>query len=259
MTHDNGDLSSYLAIKGPFIESTYRAFRDWELDKSPRNNLRDIKETNSIGASSTSWLEQFTQVISRRYDIQDHDHQLVELVKQGWHIDDWRPIQLWHISRRDTLLRCFLIEWLFDRREEGIVTISAEAVCEYLRKLTKARLNSSDAWSDKTYRRVANGLLKTAVEFHLMRGRTFKEFESYRLPEASFVYLLHVLLEREQNTRNVVHAKDWRLFLMKHNDVEDELLRLHQFGKLRFERAGSFLELTLPCDTTADYIRSVVG
>ncbi len=197
MTHDNGELSSYLAIKGPFIEATYRAFRDWDLEKSTKENIAALEETNYIGAASDGWLEHICRAIKQRYDVEGEDRQLVELVQQGWHIDDWRPVQLWHISRKDALLRGFLIDWLFQRREEGIVTISAEAVCEYLRKLTKTRLGSKDAWSENTYRRVANGLLKTAVEFHLMRGRTNKEFESYRLPERSFVYLLHVLLDRE--------------------------------------------------------------
>ena len=54
-------------------------------------------------------------------------------------------------------------------------------------------------------------------------------------------------------------ADDWRLFLMRPSEVEEELLRLHQFGKLRFERAGSLLELTLPFSTAADYARSRAG
>jgi hypothetical protein len=71
------------------------------------------------------------------------------------------------------------------------------------------------------------------------------------------MYLLYALMERENNTRKVIEAEDWRLFLMEPNEVEEELLRLHQYGKLRFERAGSFLELTLPCESTDEYVRSV--
>ena len=81
----------------------------------------------------------------------------------------------------------------------------------------------------------------------------------FRLPEQSFLYLLYALMEREQNTRNVIHAPDWRLFLMYPEQVEEELLRLHQYGKLRFERAGTFLELTLPFEHTEDFIRSRAG
>ena len=250
-------LSSNLAIRGPFIEETFRAFSDWDLDATLKENFERIQQTNSVGASSESWLKQFIKVLKIRYDLLDLDRRLIELVQLGWHIEDWRPVQLWHISRKDSLLREFLANWAFDRREQGIVVLTIDAVVEYLHSFVKERLGSIDSWKDNTYRRVASGLLKTATEFNLLRGHSTKEFESYRLPEGSMMYLLHALMERENNTRKVIEAEDWRLFLMKPNEVEEELLRLHQYGKLRFERAGSFLELTLPCESTDEYLRSV--
>lgn len=252
------DLSSNLAIRGPFVDETYRTFSEWNLTESPTSNFKRILESNSIGASSVSWLNKFIQVLKRRYDLTGSDKRLIELVQQGWHIDDWKPVQLWHMSRTDELLRLFLADWLFEKYEAGIVVITAEPVVEYLHTLIKSRLGSTAAWKENTYRRVANGLLKIAVEYNLMRGRVNKEFEAYRLPEKSLIYLLHVLMEREQNTRKVVEAADWRMFMMKPGEVEEELLRLHQYGKLRFERAGSFLELTLPCENTTEYVRSAV-
>lgn len=250
------ELSSNLAIRGPFVDETYRTFSDWKLDASPAENFRLLADSNSIGASSQSWLNKFIQVLKRRYDLNGSDRRLIELVQQGWHIDDWKPVQLWHMSRKDELLRLFFEEWLFEKHEAGIVVITAEPVVDYLRSLIKSRLGSVEAWKENTYRRVANGLLKIAVEFHVMRGRVNKEFEAYRLPEKSLIYLLHALMEREQSTRKVIEASDWRMFMMKPNAVEEELLRLHQYGKLRFERAGSFLELTLPCQNITEYVRS---
>lgn len=250
-------LSSYLAIKGPFIETTFRAFSGWDLAATPKDNFEQIQQTNAVGASSDAWLKQFIKVLKIRYDLLDLDRRLIELVQSGWHIEDWRPVQLWHISRKDELLREFLASWAFDRREQGIVVLTVDSVVDFLHALVKERLGSVDSWKENTYRRVASGLLKTTTEFSLLRGHHNKEFEAYRLPERSMMYLLHALMERENNTRKVVEADDWRLFLMKTNEVEEELLRLHQYGKLRFERAGSFLELTLPCENTDEYVRSV--
>ena len=249
-------LSSYLAIKGGLSETTYRAFSDWDLSASDKENFQRLKDSNSVGASSFGWLKQFIQVLKRRYDLSGPDKPLIETVQQGCHIDDWRPIQLWHMIRSDELLRIFLTDWLFERHEQDIVLISAEAVVEYLQALVKQRLHKIDAWKENTYRRVANGLLKTAVEFHLMRGRVNREFAAYRLPEKSFMYLLQAIMQREQNTRKTVEAVDWKIFLLKPSDVEEELLRLHQYGKLHFERAGSFLELTLPTDNLPEFTRS---
>lgn len=256
MTSTDSQLSSYLAIKGPFVETTYRAFQDWDLSTSVKENLKRIEDTNSVGASSTGWLKQFTQVTKRRYELGGADRPLIELVQNGWHIDEWSPIQLWHMCQSDELLRVFLVEWLFDRHAEGIVIITVDAVVAFLHGLVKKQLGKVDAWKENTYRRVASGLLRTTAQFHLMRGRVNKEFEAYRLPERSLIYLLHAVMEREGSTRKVVDASDWRLFLLSPNEIEEELLRLHQFGKLRFERAGSFLELTLPCESTSEYVRS---
>lgn len=249
-------LSSYLAIKGGLSETTYRAFSDWDLSASDKDNFQRLKDTNSVGASSAGWLKQFIQVLKRRYDLSGPDRSLIELVQQGWHIDDWRPIQLWHMSRSDELLRIFLTEWLFDLNEQGIVVITSETVIDHLKTLVRRRLETTHAWKDNTYQRVASGLLKTAAEFQLMRGRVHREFAAYRLPEKSFMYLLYALMEREQNTRKMIEATDWRLFLMKPQEVEEELLRLHQYGKLHFERAGSLQELTLPCNDPGAFARS---
>jgi hypothetical protein len=251
--------SSFLAIKGAMIEPTYRAFQHWDLEASQRDNLRRIAGDNLIGAPSSGWLENFVNVVSARYDTTGPDRVLVELAQQGLDLETWRPALLWHLHRTDPLLDAFITDWLFGLYEQGIVIIKSEAAQSFVRDYLKSPAGKGLAWKDSTLARVANGLLCTATDFQLLRGRQVKQFNSYRLPERSLVYLLHALMDKHQSTRRVVDADDWRLFLMRPSEVEEELLRLHQFGKLRFERAGSLLELTLPCSTAADYARSRAG
>jgi hypothetical protein len=252
-------FSSNLAIRGAFIEETYRIANRWDLLQSAENNLKRVKESNLIGARSQSWLKKILAVVRHRFDFGGSERPLIELVQQGWSLDEWRPLLLWHMSRTDELLKTFLIEWLFEKYESGIVIISTEPVIEFLRQIVKKRLGTESSWKENTIRRVASGLLKIATEFQLMRGRIYKQFSAYQLPDRSFVYLLHALMEREQNTRKVVAAIDWRLFLIKPAEVEEDLLRLHQHGQLHFERAGSFLELTLPSGSTSEFVRSTVS
>lgn len=49
------------------------------------------------------------------------------------------------------------------------------------------------------------------------------------------------------------------MYRMDATDVERELLRLHQFRKVHYEVAGSLAQLTLPCDSTAAYVRELVA
>jgi hypothetical protein len=56
-----------------------------------------------------------------------------------------------------------------------------------------------------------------------------------------------------QNPRKVIDSEDWRMFLMRPADVEQELLRLHQYRKLDYQVAGSLVQLNLPCASSCEY------
>jgi len=249
--------SSFLATKGAMIEPIYRAFRDWELSESQPDNVKRIRETNSVGGPSNGWLKDFGKILFRRFDVATRDRSLVLAAQLGWHILDWSPLLLWHMTQSDPLLRHFIGDWLFSLREDGIVVITSDAARLHLQEyLSTRKADDAITWSESNLSSSAHGLLRTAVDFKLLTGHRNKEFADFRLPDQSFMYLLHVLMDREKNTRKVIGATDWQVFLLRPNDVENELLRLHQFGKLRFERAGSFQELTLPFDATEGFVRS---
>ena len=86
-----------------------------------------------------------------------------------------------------------------------------------------------------------------------------RRFAAYHLPEESFLYLLHAAAESTANAGRIVRSPDWRMYLMKPEDVEREILRLHQFRKLRYDVAGSLAQLQLPCRTSAEYAREMVA
>ena len=129
----------------------------------------------------------------------------------------------------------------------GAFRVRSQEVASYLADIGKRGGTTEHAWSEATTKRVAVGLLKIAVDFGLLRGGVVKEFASYHLPERSFLYLLHALMEDKQSPGKIIAAPDWRMFLMRPSDVEHELLRLHQFRKLDYQVAGSLVQLTLPC------------
>ncbi len=256
MTTASYKPSCFLATKGAMVEATYRAFQHWDLGATLAENVGRIRTRNTVGGPSAGWLKDFCKVLTRRFGVAETMRQLVELVQHGWDLGTWRPLLLWHISSSDPLLTDFIANWLFNRRKQGIVLLKTEAARQYLRTYLHAHLGDPDVWSDANITTSASGLLRTAANFGLLRGRQVKQFQPYRLPDQSLAYLLHALMEQRGSTQKLIRAADWRLFLMTPADVEEELLRLHQFGKLRFERVGSLVELTLPYPTATDYARS---
>lgn len=251
--------SSFLATKGVFPEAVFRAFQCWNLDATTAANVAMLRKTNPIGGPSVGWLKDFGKIILRRFDPEGEDRRLIELVQLGWDLESWQPVLLWHAGRTDPLLADFVQNWLFNMRERGIVLIDTEAAKEYLRDYLARQLGPEDVWSESNLTASAAGLLRTAAQFHLLRGHKAKQFESFRLPERSFIYLLHALMSKYGSTDRMLHAVDWRLFLMRFADVEEELLRLHQYGKVRYERAGSMAELTLPHRTLSEHLGSMAS
>lgn len=250
--------SSFTIIKGSLIDESYTAFQGWDLSASKDENLRAFKERNPIGASSANWLRDVVFALSRRFEPNGRDRPLVELAQRGCQREIWTPLLLWHMTRDEFLVRDFLINWLFPRYEEGAFRIQADEVVPYLDSLPEKGVTSTDSWAESTVKRVASGLLRIATDFGLMTGTIYREFVSYHLPDESFLYLLHALAEKQANAARLVESPEWRMYLMQPEDVERELMRLHQYNRLDYQVAGSLAQLSLPCDTALEYAREMV-
>lgn len=252
-------VSSFTIIKGAMIEETYAVFAGWDSSQSKRTNLDRLRAENFIGATSATWLRDVAWAFNRRFDPNDRDRALLILAKHGVDLDTWKPLMLWHMTRDEFLVRDFLVNWLHPAYEAGTFRVYADDLLRFLDGMAARGAKTERAWSETTRRRVAAGLMKLAVDFGLLRGSAVKEFASYHLPEASFLYLLHSMLEHDQAPGKLVGSPEWRMFLMTPADVERELLRLHQFRKLDYQVAGSIVQLSLPEATTREYVERMVA
>ena len=251
--------SSFTIIKGALIEESYAILAAWDFARSKRENLAHLVEQNYIGAGSSTWLRDVAKVVNRRFEPNGRDRPLVILAKYGCPLDEWTPILLWHITRDEFLLRDFLETWLFPAYEAGAFRVHPEDVIVYLRGIGRRGAKVEHAWTDATQQRVAVGLLKLAVDFGFLRGGAGKEFTSYHLPDRSFLYLLHAMYDQLQSASKVFESPDWRMFLMRPADVENEVLRLHQFRKLEYQVAGSLMQLELPCAGPLEYAEAMAA
>lgn len=240
------------------IGETYAIFAAWDLTRSKRENLDHLRQSNFIGASSTTWLRDVAKVVNRRFDPDGRDRALVTLAQKGCPLEEWKPLLLWHITRDEFLLRDFLLHALYPAYEAGTFRLRPDDLHDYLRGIGERGGVTEHAWSTPTLRRVASGLLRIAADFDLLQGTVVKEFRSYHIPERSFLYLLHAASEEWQSPGALIAAPDWRMYLLRPADVERELLRLHQFRKLDYHVAGSLVQLSLPNTNAAEYAESMI-
>lgn len=251
--------SSFTVIKGAMIDETYAVFAAWDFDRSKRENLDRLRTQNFIGARSATWLRDVAKVLNRRFDPAGRDRPLVVLAKHGISLEEWKPLLLWHMTRDEFLVRDFVETWLFGAYQAGTFRVRPGDVETYLGTIGTRGATVEHAWSEETTRRVAAGLLKIAIDFGLLRRSIAREFASYQLPERAFLYLLHAMYDEKLSASKVLSSPEWRLFLMRPADVEQELLRLHQFRKLEYQVAGSLVQLSLPYASAREYSERFVA
>lgn len=256
---DRSDVvSSFTVIKGALVTETYEAFRHWDFAEDRRANLTRLKARNVFAAKSVSWLRDLAKVLNRRFDPNCRDRALVRLAQRGVGLDVWRPALLWHMTRDEFLVRDFLIHWLAPQHEEGVLRIHVSDVLPYLRHIEQRGMTQDGRpWSDHTRERVASGLLGIAADVGLLTGSAVKEFGSHHMSDEAFLYLLHAIADVEANRADVINSPQWQMYLFHPSDVEQEVLRLHQYRRLHYERAGSIVALSLPCASATEYAESV--
>jgi len=255
----SNSVATFTIIKGTLISETYRAMQCWDLDATRAENIRTLRYENPIGISNANWLNNVVKALSRRFAPEGRDLPLVLLAKGGLALDQWKPLMLWHMTRDEFLVRDFLISWLYPQYVEGAYRVRTSDLYPYLSELPKRGVLETEGWSENTLKRVATGLLRLAVDFGLLTGKVVHEFSSYHLPEESFIYLLQAEAESGTTGRGIIQSEDWRMYLMDGDDVEREVMNLHQYRKVHYEVAGSLASLDLPHRTLVDCAKEMVA
>jgi Putative inner membrane protein (DUF1819) len=249
------EISTFTIVKGSLIPETYAAFRTWDFEATDDENFERFKQANVIGARSANWLRYVVKVLHRRFAPRTFDRALVMLAQAQCPMEVWRPILLWHMTRDEFLLRDFVVRWLAAEFEAGRYAIRTADVLDYFTTLESGPARQAVGWSESTRQRMAVGLLRIVTDFGLLTGGTVRHFASFQLPDESFLYVLHAIAENEPNARKIIESPEWRLYLMGPTDVEQSILRLHQFRRVHYEVAGSLAQLELPCGSSIEFAR----
>jgi len=251
-------LSTRLIRKGALLDDTRRVFLEWDISMSFDQNLSRARNLNTPAADNNDWLKEVLATFSSRWRYEPRLSTIVKLVQRADR-DIFCPCILWHIGQVDELYYRFATEWLFDEYEAGTYLLRTADLVPFVEKVTASRAAERKGLSQYGLDRASRDLFRMAAAFGLLKGSAVREFNSYHLPEESFLYLIYTMHEEYGNAQAVLHSQDWRLFLMSTDAVERELFRLHQLKKLRYEVAGSLVELTLPYRSAAAFVEEMAA
>ena len=253
-------ISTFSVTKGGRVAETYACFQTWNLDESLDANLDRFREENPILASTDAWLKEMRRIFRVRFGDVERHRTLIQLAQGPNALDQttWAPILLWHLCMRELLLSDFLENWLYLRKQEGILRVRADDVRVYLAELSPRGLLNEE-WKQSSVDRMASGLPAYAADFGLLVGKAAKEIAPFHLPDEAFLYVLHDLADEIASTQLILDDIRWRRYLLSRNELEQELFRLHQHRDLTFELAGSLVVLDLPCKSLGEYVDRLVG
>ena len=254
-----GRIPTRLTHVGALVEETYAIFQSWDRALDFEANLARIRVENSLGARSASWMDVVVKTISSRFRTTGDFTPLVVLAQGGMPLELWRPCLLWHAGRIDALFHAFLLDWLFQAHAEGVYRIRTPDVIPFVVEQMVGKLAGGKSLNERNAVSTTQDLLALTAEFGLLRGRSVREFISYHLADEGLLYVLHALAEQEPSPRRLIDSPEWRMFLLDRDDVERELLRLHQFQRVEYQAAGSLIQLTLPYPSLLAYAESVVA
>lgn len=246
-------FSQRLLRKGPLVEETYRLFAAWAFDRSADDNLAGLH-----GSFRTQgWEREVMKTINRRLKNFRRLEPLLWLARNGMPLTDWRDCwRLW-IGATEEPFRSFVKRWLYDEYLSGRYNLRSEDVREFVGQAWLKHAAERAVLSDYGNLRAARDLLKTSSDLGLLTGRgPTKTFASLQMSDDVLIFYIHLIASIEGSYVKVPNSSCWRLAMLSPDEVHQALLRLHQYRKLDYQIAGSFVQLTLPQSSPLDYAKA---
>jgi hypothetical protein len=157
-----------------------------------------------------------------------------------------RPVYFWISARAEPLLYDFCSEQLIGLRNRGLHSVTVGDADEWIRQRVPT-------WTPTVRVKVARGLLAALRDFGILEGGARKTIAPRVLATAALSYLAFIFHRLGARARQIVDHRDWRLFLLSTEEVEQALMEAHQQGLLEFQIAGSTVRLTFPTEDLNEY------
>lgn len=169
------------------------------------------------------------------------------LEDRGLSIEVVRPIYYWITARSESLIYDYVAEELSARlNTAGNQNVRIDETISWL---TGKLSQYQKRWSPTVKLKVARGLLAALRDFRILEGQQIKRIASVYLPLESFAYLAFVIHMSGPSGERLVNHRDWRLFLLHQNTVEQLFLEAHRQHLLSYHAAGGIVRVEFPADS----------
>jgi hypothetical protein len=235
---------------GAALDDMRMLVRTWQPTNVSTNMAQAISE-NSLGKETRMRMaDTFQRIYLPRYvnGTPREAWRLVRLLEdRGLPIDVIRPIYYWITARNEPLIYDYVSEELAFRPSYG--SNQNVRMDETVAWITGKLSQHHKKWSPIVTLKVARGLLAALRDFRILEGRQVKRIAPVYIPVESFVYLSFILHMSGSSGERLVNHKDWQLFLLRQNTVEQLFLEAHQQRLLSYHAAGRIVRIEFPANS----------
>ena len=252
--------SSTLSSKGALLNETLVVLRQIAQGHSPDEVRAMIMDRDLLGKMTVRTREAVWENIHARY-LSDGDHARI-LARMVVHAPDRQTARLvlfYELCRSTPVLRDTTIHCVYPRYAAGHSSIDKADVHRYFDNIA-AEHPELTAWSPQTRDKVVSNILTILRDFGLLEGGQRKQFSRLYVPLPAFVYVLYRLAEDGLTTpQELLHAEEWRLFLLEPADVVTLLDEATAAGHCTFRHQGDIYTLDLRYPSLEACVEALTG
>jgi hypothetical protein len=238
--------SSVLSGKGALLEETLAVLHQIDHGHSTDQVRAMVVEQNLLGKTALSTRESVWDHIHARYlNDEGHARTLARMIVHAPDRQTERLVLLYEFCRSIPLLHDVTIDCVYPRYAAGYAGIDKTVIQRYFDDIAATHPELT-AWSPQTREKVVSNVLTILRDFGLLQGTQRKEFSRLYVPLSAFVYVLYRLAgDGITAPRQVLEARDWRLFLLERADVVVLLDEATAAGHCTFKHQGDIHTLDL--------------
>jgi hypothetical protein len=250
--------SSRIIKAGAILSESKLILDNWDLGKSPEDNLKRIMEENLVGKQSRTRTAEIVKAFRQRFCSDVKVLESLCLLSKG-RIDhrDMNTILFFMTAQADPLLYGTVTEFLPHYQYHPDLPITTPSLISRL-KIWLKEGRMLENWSDATVKRVAEGLLSTLRDFGILTGQNRKTIAAFSVPPKAFAFISAMLFANGLSGRNLLHSEKWAVLLLSTAQVEREFIEANQLHLLNYNAMGSVVRIDYPTNDLGEYAHALV-
>lgn len=234
----------------------------WDENKSAEENFDLAIRQNIFGKASRKRVSDILRVFRQRYlPAGDTGPALRKFVNSYLPSEAIDQVLYWHTAVTEPLVYDFMTDFLYEYYLRGERSINVSHTQIYIRESIRQGKTEGSWNSENTRERVAQGVISTLRDFHVLEGSKTSREKTIAPPRVhilAFAYIAFLLKKNEMSGERLINHTDWKLYLLGSRAVERLFTEADAERLLNYQAAGSIIRIEFPTENIKEYVDALV-